>query len=209
MATIIAPIAPSPPLYCAKSVRGANGVQIDIFGYPLPNNLSVSNLTAPLTYPNATTLFDVSSLTPNHEVIVVGYKSLNQTTAYTTYTATWYRDRDSQIIFEKSFSISDPPEGYVWDYGAGGCFWIGWLSEDVDVSTYPYYVEIQENGKYHVDIDVSGGDSFYGTINFAVKGIPANTIYMMLQQMVFHGELDYLITLILVIILEQVFVVVL
>ncbi len=176
MATITAPPAPPANFYSAKSIRGANGVQIDIFGYPIPNSLSTDGLTVPFSFPNPATLFDVSSLTSNHEVIVVGYVSPNQIASAVTYTAIWYRNRDNEIIFQKSVNISSPPEGYVWATGTSIVFWIGWLSENPEVITYPQYKEIQENGDYHVVISASGGENFSQTINFAVKGIPAQTI---------------------------------
>jgi len=169
MATIVPPSAPSAPFYAAKSIMGANGTQIDIFGYTIPNSLNLSSLTAPYSFPNQTTLFDVSSLTADHEVIVIGYVSPSSTSSSTTYTATWYRDRDGSIIFQKSVSIGASGSG------ATVAFWIGWLSENPAVGTYPQYREIQENGNYHVVLSASGGETFSQTINFAVIGIPANT----------------------------------
>jgi len=178
MATITAPPSPPANFYSAKSVRGANGIQIDIFGYPIPNSLSLSGLTVPFSFPNSDTLFDVSILTANHEVIVVGYSLLSAyITSSVTYTATWYRDRDWAVIFQKSWTLEDPHSyGYEYWETVSVAYWIGWLSENPGVITYPQYKEIQENGDYHVVISASGGENFSQTINFAVKGIPAQTI---------------------------------
>lgn len=175
MSNITAPPWPPTNFYAAKSVRGANGAQLDIFGHPLPNDLSTSGLTAPYSFVNQTTLFDVSSLSENHEVIVIGYVSPNQISSSATYTASWYRDRDGLLIFRKSYTLSSPPSGQSWAPGSSSAWWIGWLSEDVQTNT-PQYKEIQENGDYHVVLSASGGESFSRTIEFAVKGIPASTI---------------------------------
>lgn len=174
MATITAPPSPPANFYAAKSIRGANGVQLDIFGYPLPNDLptQAQNLTAPFTYLNQTTLFDVSSLTPNHEVIVVGYSSPTNINSDMTLMATWYRSRDHTKVFEYSTLVAAPGGP-----GSGAGFWIGWLDEFVNVPSYPMFKEIQENGNYYVNISATGGQTFSQTINFAVKGIPPSVVF--------------------------------
>lgn len=174
MATITAPPAPPANFYAAKAIRGSNNFQLNIFGYPIPNYLSTifsENMTSPITFLNQTTLFDVSSLTENHEVIVVGYSSPTNILNEVNFIFTWRRSRDDAVVFELSF-VHPAPAGP----GSAAVAWIGWLSEDSEVPTYPLYKEIQENGNYYVTIAATGGQTFSQTINFAVKGIPPSLV---------------------------------
>jgi hypothetical protein len=199
MSTITAPAYPPAPFGIGKGVVGANGFSNAIFGQVLPNSGGFTNgATSPWSIQTPTTLFDVSSLTQNHEVVFIAWlRNTQQITSEVDISVTWYRNRDNKVIFaipNSYFSyqnhIQDPNDaagqprgsGYYYDvntlaYGA----WIGWLADDLDrtdpqVLTYPTYPEIQENGDYHVVLSASGGVNFSQTINFAVTGMPAKTV---------------------------------
>lgn len=171
---IYGPPAPYPPYYIGKGLRGADGYQVMIFGQPLPNDgiLGTDKLVPPVSIVGETTLFDVSGLTVNHEVPVVLYKGTAPIYSPVTYTWTWYRSRDNAVVFKLTHTISVPP-GTSAMTGA----WIGWLSDDIWVPTYPQYREIQENGDYYAVLSASGGQNFVSPpINFAVRGIPPSTV---------------------------------
>jgi hypothetical protein len=180
MSIIVPQASPPANFYVSKSIRGANGVQKEIFGHYLPNYLpsEVSNeLTTPYSFPNGTTYFDASSITENHEVVCIGYVSPNQIPSATTYTISWYRRRDGACVFAHSpISISDPPTGQVYDRGFSIAAWIGWCAENLNLGTYPTYREIQENGDYYAIIGASGGENFSKTIEFSVAGMPPSTV---------------------------------
>lgn len=105
-----------------------------------------------------TTSFDLSAITPNHEVVVALLVDYNLSSAATVHHR-WYRDRDEKLLFDFAYDIPDPGS-YGYDYWA-------WFY----VYSYIGYVpwEIYENGNYHVDLTVVGG--FSKTLNFAVTGI--------------------------------------
>lgn len=180
MAQIVAPSAPSPPIYIGKGFRGANGLEFNIFGHPLPNyltsELANSGLTNPYQIVNSTTIFDMSGLPVNSEVIAFLYVSPNAIRTATTYIVNWYRSRDNTLVFTWSYTLPHPGEGLAYLPGLSLGYWIGWLAEDVKVGTYPLYKEIQENGIYRVTIQASGGESFYYSANFAVIGIPPSLV---------------------------------
>ena len=160
---IVGPPAPSYPCYSGKGLQFGDGTSIMIFGYPIPNYLSnaVSGRDAPWTVLDQTTLFDVSSISEDHEVIVVLF---DVTIPLGTSTSVkWYRARDNQNVFTLDIVADADFLGYA--------AWIGWLSEQM--SAYFGVEEIQENGNYYVVFDTNIGHHY--TINFAVKGIPAYT----------------------------------
>src|SRR5206468_11499292 len=90
----------------------------------------------------------------------------------TTFTINYYRNRDGLNVWSATYSKTPPPGGFntisFWS-------WIGWLSDDSFVSTYPTYRELQENGNYHVTINVTGGFNFFSSGNFIIAGMPAHT----------------------------------
>lgn len=180
MAQIIAPSTPSPPIYMGKGFRGANGLEFNIFGHYIPNNLSYeytnAGLTSPVQIVSPMTLFDVSALPVNSEVIAFLYVSPNIIRTETTYTISWYRNRDNALVGSFAYTRPHPGAGLVYYPGSSLAAWIGWLSESPGVSTYPLYKEIQENGIYRVTIQASGGEIFSYSANFAVIGIPPSLI---------------------------------
>ncbi len=136
---------------------------ITIFGYPLPNYLPdlVSGRPSPWSISDQTTLFDVSSITEDHEVVVIFCDHLIE--HGTTISIRWYRDRDNSLV-----TIWEEQSDVEW-YGYAG--WMGWLSQES--ATLFGLDEIRENGNYHVTITASGNTNFSYTINFAVTGMPA------------------------------------
>lgn len=181
MSYITAPPTPSPPFYIGKGLRGANGKEIMILGQPIPNDgvLGTGSLTYPSSILSPTTLFDLSGIGENHEVVVCLYTSPNNIYSKTTYNWTWYRARDNKVVFaENSWILPDPPSDQHYSPGSSAFQWIGWLSDTGNgVGTYPKYVEIQENGNYYVIVSASGGENFTSSpINFAVTGIPPSLV---------------------------------
>ena len=135
--------------------------EIQIFGYPIPNDLSsiITSKPTPWSVIDQTTTFDISSLSINHEVL----------TALLTYTIqspsditiSWYRERDNFLIFTLSDSISS---GFWSQYAS----WVGYCTL---LSSSVYADEITENGSYRVVFDVIGATTYSETIYFTVTGI--------------------------------------
>lgn len=167
MATITAPASPSYPYSIGKGILFGDNTQQAIFGYPLPNNLSdlISGKPGPWTVVNPTTLFDLSTVGGiDHEVVVALYEAT--IAAGTTVTYRWYRDRDNYNVFTWSSYASS-------EYNSIAA-WIGWVSQATQkILGLNGQQEIVENGNYHVTITATGTSNFSGTINFAVKSIPA------------------------------------
>ena len=144
-----------------KVLRFGDSSEIQIFGYPIPNDLStiVSGKPAPWSVINQTTSFDLSSLPINNEVIV----------ALLTYTiqspsqieVKWYKDRDNYILFTSSYSLSSGST-------SGYASWVGYTRL---LSSSAYADEIVENGSYRVVFDVTGTTTYNETVIFTVTGI--------------------------------------
>jgi len=178
ISTITAPSLPSYPFYIGKGVTGSNGT-LTLFGYPLPNYLSsdfnsiVGN--TPYTIQNPTTNFDVSSLTEDHEVVLVMYYNTStHITSQVNFAFNWYREHDNKCVFSYSSYISAPPIGSYYP-GIAMTAWIGWLSENSFEYLGGYYEEIMENGYYRCEINITGGLTDSGTIPFVVTSMPAFT----------------------------------
>ena len=131
--------------------------------YVFGAELNVPNASGWNCFPevvDATSLFDLSLITPYHEVVVaILYASdLPGGRSYDVHHK-WYWDRDAKLLFDFACTIPDP-WNYGWDYWS-------WYY----VYSYIGYVpwEIWENGDYHVDLIVTGRSS--QTLNFAVIGI--------------------------------------
>lgn len=167
-------------LYVAKGVKGANGNQFNIYGYPIPNSASsdyaAANLTAPLSPVNVTYYFDVTGMTENHEIpmVILAESGLN-VTSQINVTFSWFRKRDNKLVYRLYGFIDRPTSGSF--SSIGYVAWIGWLSDEGNgVSTYPTYCEIQENGDYFCNVIASGGYTFDGSIDFSVFGITPKTV---------------------------------
>ncbi len=136
--------------------------------YVFGAELNVPNASAWNAIPeikDPVTIFDLSSLTPNHEVVVTMLAAFNiPTGAQYAVEHRWYRDRDGASIGLARYSIPDAAS-----YGYSGWLWYY-------VYSYIGYVpwEIYENGSYHVDLVFLIGSSIYFTqrLNFSVTGIP-------------------------------------
>lgn len=105
--------------------------------------------------------FDLSSLTPYHEV-VVALVNLGYVDRALGITFTWYRARDNAFLYQSVGVIPAPDSGYYypWYYGYS---YIGYVPS-----------EINENGAYYVDIAVT--DLPTQRLNFTVSGIGVSTI---------------------------------
>jgi len=106
-----------------------------------------------------TTTFDLSTITPYHEV-AVALIAFYDVDSELDVTFKWYRNRDNKLIYQGWYTIPDPCE-YGYDY------WEWWY-----VYGYIGYTpeEIWENGDYHLQIVWSPGNS--RTLDFHITGIP-------------------------------------
>jgi hypothetical protein len=113
------------------------------------------------------TLFDLSTLTPNHEVVVVRLTLINVDSSINNITFRWYRVRDNTLLYTGSLPIPDPATyGYAywaWYYGYSYIGYVPW--------------EIYENGDYRCEMWINGGGPGWTaplyTQVFTVQGIPS------------------------------------
>ena len=127
-----------------------------VFGAGL-NDVDADNWNAIPVIVEPATAFDLSRISSGHEVAValLGIAATSAGTYQVTFR--WYRDRDNALLYEFTFPGTAFSGGWLYGYSYLG--WVDW--------------EIKENGSYHLDITVTGPDSFSRTINFTVSGIPA------------------------------------
>jgi len=96
--------------------------------------------------------FDLSTITPNHDVAIALIVFYNVTEELPV-TFKWYRNRDNKLIYQSWYTIPEPcEECYVYGY-------IGYAPE-----------EIWENGNYHLHIIWSPSD--FRVLDFEIEGIP-------------------------------------
>lgn len=115
---------------------------------------------------DATRLFDLSRITPAHEVAVVILYASNLP-AGRSYDVHFklYRDRDGKLLWDLSYTIPDPG-----NYGRD--YW-SWYYVYCVFGYFPG--EFWENGDYHVALVVTGRSS--QTLNLTITGIaPAEPI---------------------------------
>jgi hypothetical protein len=174
------PPPPSPPYYIGKGLMEPCPpyAMIQVFGAPLGQPQQQVQSTTWNCEPqisDPTTLFDLSSLTPDHEVVVALYQITGPgLTRGTTITWNWYRDRDGALLFSLSWTLA-PPSAYGYSYWAYAFSYsyIGYLYPgQTNQEGLP---EIEEDGYYHVVVtDSAAGTS--NTIRFAVTGIAGGSV---------------------------------
>jgi len=99
-----------------------------------------------------TNSFDLSTITPNHDVAIALIVFYNVTEELPV-TFKWYRNRDNKLIYQSWYTTPEPcEECYVYGY-------IGYAPE-----------EIWENGNYHLHIIWSPSD--FRVLDFEIEGIP-------------------------------------
>jgi len=108
----------------------------------------------------ATTTFDLATISPGREVAVALLGISNTSAGEYTVRFKWTRDRDNALLYEYEYSLSPPAGAWLYSYSYVG--WVDW--------------EINENGLYHVDIEVSGPDSFSRRLSFNITGIPTGPV---------------------------------
>jgi hypothetical protein len=130
-----------------------------VFGAPL-NEPNADDWNCAAAIVDETSSFDLSTITPNHEV-VVALLHIYELYFSVEIKFRWYRDRDSKLLFEYIYTIPDPPEyGYwLWAYVYSYIGYVSW--------------EIWENGDYHVDIYYQG--EIIQSMGFTISGIEAPT----------------------------------
>lgn len=128
--------------------------QANVFGADL-NTPSASGWNCPATLVESTATFDLTQLSPNHEVVVALLTLRDARAGATAIRFRWFRDRDRKLLFE-----------YVWNISAiaGGWFYAYSFIGRVDW-------EIAENGLYLVEVEVSGANSFSRGIYLTALGI--------------------------------------
>ncbi len=109
-----------------------------------------------------TSVFDLSQITPNHEVVVAVLYIANIPAGMQSLVEhKWYRDRDGKLLLDFPFTIADAGKsgyaGWAWFYVYS---YIGYTAS-----------EIFENGNYHVDLTFSGPGSYSRTLDFSGQGI--------------------------------------
>ncbi len=102
-----------------------------------------------------TDTYDLSALTLNHEVLVALISIRNPVPGPYHIEFTWTRDRDSKILFRWSFNVTNIP-----GFDEYGYAYLGYTLN-----------ELSENGRYYVEIDVSGPVAKHYTQVFNVSGV--------------------------------------
>ncbi|GEM_PF-4959342 len=166
---LIASASVSPPYYIGTGLEETCSpyTLVQVFGAPLgtPN---ANNWPCLAEITGATTSFNLSTITPDHEVAVSLY-TLQDFNYGTTITFQWYNPQN-QLMYNGAINIPSPSsEGYPywsWYYVYG---YIGYLNNgQVNQQGLP---EIEADGNYYVVITNSAtGQS--QTIPFTVTGIP-------------------------------------
>ncbi|MDD4874315.1 MAG: hypothetical protein PHE15_05005 [Dehalococcoidales bacterium] len=146
-----------------KGVKETSGQQrlVNVFGAELNmTGTAFYNLFSPVVISEPTKEFDLSTITPNHEVVVCGFRASNVTTE-SHGIFKWYRVRDRKLLYSGDFIQPAPPEGLTWN-----------PFEFLSVIGYVPW-EINENGDYMVDMTFKTAyqESPVETIGFTVTGI--------------------------------------
>lgn len=103
----------------------------------------------------AASSFDLSTITKNHEVLVALIAGENTNPGTTIFSITWYRVRDNKPLFAFNWVFNCISGGWVYCYSYLG--WVDW--------------EINENGEYYADFEVSGANSWRAQRYFTISGI--------------------------------------
>jgi hypothetical protein len=132
---------------------------VTIFGADL-NTPNADGWNTPPNIGDPGTSYDLSSITPNHEVIVAKITLFNVDSNTNNITFRWYRNRDNALLYTGSIPIPDPvASGYAywaWYYGYSYIGYVPW--------------EIYENGDYRVEISVNSTILLWSA-TFIVSGI--------------------------------------
>lgn len=127
----------------------------NVFGEPpLPSQPLPWNCSPELVA--ETTSFDLSGMTPEHEVAVALVAIASPIGGDYKVKFQWFNDRTGIKLYEFLGVTAGPILQRVW-----WSSWIGW-----------YDWEINENGTYRVDIDIEGAETFSASLYFDITGIP-------------------------------------
>jgi len=156
------PPLPNPPCYLGKGLREPCSPyrKLYVFGAPFGSfdpNIFASGVNCRLEIIEPTTLFDLSKISKNSEVVLAYYVA-ERVYSSRTIEFKWYRKRDNKLLFRFKYNIPDPRPGYYWSW-YGVFSYIGYCSW-----------EINENGYYYVTITDSAKGTVC-TIEFLVVGI--------------------------------------
>ena len=138
--------------------------QAYVFGADL-NVPNANNWNAVPEAMDPTNTFDLSSLTPNHEVVVAELVAFDIPAGVVCFAdMEWHRGRDDAFLFSYPVNIPD-----ALTFGYSGWAWYY-------IYSYIGYVpwEISENGGYYLDLTFSGPATYYTQrLTFTVTGIPS------------------------------------
>lgn len=127
--------------------------EVVVFGADL-GTVNADNWNCPPQVVEPTTLFDLSTLEPYHEILV-GLAVLYNFTGPLYIVWRWYRKRDNKLLFEFHYQIPPVDPYWLWYYVYS---FTGWLP-----------AEIWEDGDYYVTL-TAGGQQI-GRADFTVMGI--------------------------------------
>lgn len=126
-----------------------------VFGAEL-GDFNANDWNAIPTVWDPTTDFNLSTLTPGHEVVVALVGISGTSPGLHTIIFEWHRERDLAELFRSSFSWDTPAGGLLYAYS-----FIGYVPQ-----------EIFENGKYFCTVNIFGPDQSGQRNDFTVRGIP-------------------------------------
>lgn len=100
--------------------------------------------------------YDLSGFTTRAEVVVAAIALNGLMAGSYTIHFSWYRNRDSALLFDYSFRLERPANSGLYAYS-----YIGYIEH-----------EIWENGTYYAYIEVDGPESYVTSFDFEVIGVP-------------------------------------
>ncbi len=110
--------------------------------------------------------FDLSTISIDHEVVTGDIHFHEMASGTTYFSVKWYRWRDDALVF-----FGGTVEYDITGDGFSHIGWIGWL-DDITHPVPPNSIEIRENGFYYVTIELTGANTWSGTVDFQIIGIP-------------------------------------
>ena len=154
-----------------KGLKDGNNITCTIFGQPFGFSCppGFGELTSDMEIVDPTTVFDLSSISPLHEVVtslVRVHLDYQEQTPIINLTQQWYR-QETDLSWTLVFTYNWGPVSY-YCAGIGGCTtyivysyigWCGW--------------EINKNGNYKVVTTINGSPT--NTTNFTITGIHFDT----------------------------------
>ncbi len=166
MAVVVSP-------YIGKGYSGTkdgNPITCNVFGEDL-GTPDVDGWTA-IDIVDGTSVFDVSSISIEHEVVAVLYKITGMDGGGTMVNVSWHRTCDRKILYTSAVLS----RGVANDHVAS---WIGWTAG-----------EITANEEYYVSVFVTGGVVYRFSQAFTITNMP-NGVYVAKRSCVLGEKFYY------------------